>query len=213
MCFSAQASFITGLALFISGSISCYLSKKTSYTLLAITPMLFALQQWTEGIIWYSLQNELPGIATMSTYIYLLFAGTVWPWWISRTLLAAETKKIRRMLLTVIKAIGDIFGLIVGLCILLYGAQAFMGSNHIIYVINTAQSLYGICIALYLLTTAVPFLISSIPYAWIGFFGITISYFLSYYFYYYALGSIWCFCAAFLSFFIIFVIYNQVYRS
>ena len=80
MCFSASASF--GAAIVLS-AISVSTIKKTqqpSQLYFAIIPLIFCLQQISEGFLWLSLTN--PSYASLQqpmTYIFLFFAQILWP--------------------------------------------------------------------------------------------------------------------------------------
>jgi 5-keto 4-deoxyuronate isomerase len=57
--------------------------KKTrhkSQLLFASIPLLFGVQQLAEGVLWHTLPNpEYANVQRTFTYVYVLFAQTVWP--------------------------------------------------------------------------------------------------------------------------------------
>ncbi|HNM73705.1 MAG TPA: hypothetical protein PKM66_11720, partial [Nitrosomonas sp.] len=61
MCFSAEASFIVSGTLSIIGISAIRQIKARKDIFVASIPLIFALQQLTEGLLWVVLQN--PGLA------------------------------------------------------------------------------------------------------------------------------------------------------
>lgn len=76
MCFSASASFTAATLLTSIGCVSYAVATKKRYYLFAAIPLLFALQQATEGFIWLYPHNAI------LPYIYLSFALIIWPTWV-----------------------------------------------------------------------------------------------------------------------------------
>ena len=54
MCFSATASFISGTALCVIGVATLKQTKAPAEIPFALIPLLFGIQQLTEGVIWLS---------------------------------------------------------------------------------------------------------------------------------------------------------------
>jgi hypothetical protein len=52
MCFSATASFSAGTVLLGLGALTLKLVRHPRELMFAAIPLLFAIQQWTEGVIW-----------------------------------------------------------------------------------------------------------------------------------------------------------------
>jgi hypothetical protein len=83
MCFSAAASFTSGVVLSTVGAISIKKAKEPADIPFASIPLIFAIQQFLEGFLWLALTN--PDYAFMehfSTYSFLVFAQVIWPFWI-----------------------------------------------------------------------------------------------------------------------------------
>ncbi len=113
MCFSATASFVTGVLLIPVGlrSVSLALRQDPSRWLpLAVTPLLFAGQQALEGIVWLVLDQALPGsLLRPAALAYLGFAFALWPvWmpWCSLRLAAGRTGVGRQWLMRLCGAMG-----------------------------------------------------------------------------------------------------------
>ena len=68
---------------------------------LALVPLLFGIQQLTEGIVWVSLSNDLPLVQSWATYIYSMFSHVVWPIVVPLAILLVEPRIWRRRAITV----------------------------------------------------------------------------------------------------------------
>ena len=71
MCFSAPASFIASGGLAVLGGVSFVTAKKEDKILAAI-PILFAIQQFCEGIQWIYLNSGSSSL--IAGYLFLFFA-------------------------------------------------------------------------------------------------------------------------------------------
>ena len=60
MCFSATASFSAGAVLLGIGALTVKSSHRRREMPLAAIPLLFAIQQLTEGVIWLTFRHEAP---------------------------------------------------------------------------------------------------------------------------------------------------------
>lgn len=58
MCFSASASFIAGAALTATGVATLQMTARKAEIPFATIPLLFGLQQITEGLIWLSFRTD-----------------------------------------------------------------------------------------------------------------------------------------------------------
>jgi len=85
MCFSATASFATGVVLLPLGvrGVALALRREPARWLpLAVTPLLFAGQQVLEGIVWLALDHAAPEpLLRPAALAYLAFAFAFWPVW------------------------------------------------------------------------------------------------------------------------------------
>ena len=64
MCFSATASFISGATLCVIGVATLKQTKAPAEVPIALIPLLFGIQQLTEGVIWLSFSQNIqyPGM-------------------------------------------------------------------------------------------------------------------------------------------------------
>ena len=76
MCFSATASFIASGALVALGGAALVHAKKED-KMLAIIPILFGIQQFSEGIQWLYLNAGSSSL--IAGYFFLFFAFILWP--------------------------------------------------------------------------------------------------------------------------------------
>ena len=89
MCFSARASFSAAALLLPLGAVAVrhvLREPGASFRLpLALTPLLFGLQQATEGLVWLGLGGDPMGPAARllpaASVAYLFFAYGLWPAW------------------------------------------------------------------------------------------------------------------------------------
>ncbi|WP_338104757.1 DUF6629 family protein [Modestobacter muralis] len=126
MCFSATASFTAGTALTAVGMVTVYRSRGRSELPLAAVPLLFGLQQLTEGLLWVGLDNDLTGLQSWSTYVFSLFSHVLWPMFIPFAFLLVEPVRWRRRAISVFLALGIGVGLY-----LLYFLVRFPVSAHV----------------------------------------------------------------------------------
>lgn len=106
MCFSATASFTAGVGLTVLGIASVQSTKKKSDLLFAAIPLLFGIQQLTEGVIWLSFGNAV--LLSVMTVIFLLFSHVIWPTLLPLSVLLMETKRWRRVAIGICTGIGGV---------------------------------------------------------------------------------------------------------
>src|SRR6187402_1838956 len=83
MCFSATASFGAAAVLGVVGGVAVTKAKTSPQKTFAAIPLIFAVQQLSEGLLWLSLKNDsLASSQSLLTYIFLFFAMAIWPFWI-----------------------------------------------------------------------------------------------------------------------------------
>lgn len=215
MCFSAPASFTAGTALI---SVSAYtirgaLARNRYYLLFALIPLFFGIQQFIEGFVWLGFGWNNEPVIKIGTLAFLFFAFTFWPIYSPLAVYFAEikeNKEIKRILFFLI-----FVGIVVGTATFLPVIFDFVRLttkvvNHSIsYHTNRPQWLKDLFVWLYLLATIPPFLIvSDIRMKVFGYL-LLISVIISDLFYRYAFDSVWCFFAALLSIYVIYVIYRM----
>lgn len=197
MCFSPEASFTVSAALAIVGVILIKRFPAERRTLLAFIPLFFAMQQFSEGMLWLAFNDHTFAKQWMhaSHYSYVFFAYLFWPIWIPLSFLVAETIRWRRILMIVT--------LIGGFLHLFYSLNYFFTSGiQEPHIVNRSiqygessfaeQLIYGVI-------TMLPFFISSIPGMKILGVLFATSFIVANSLYYYAFASVWCFFASIVS--------------
>lgn len=200
MCFSATASFSAGAVLTGLGAVS--LSKASSpreYPFASI-PLLFGIQQITEGFVWLSMTHpDYAFLQEGSMWFFLLFAQPLWPILIPWSMWLLENDEKRKKRLSIFVKIGGILAAYLLYCLFTFEMTAGIMENHIRYYLYFPQALLFLTFPAYLLSTLVPTFISSVPrmriYAIVNLisFGVSLLFYLEY------LVSVWCFFAAGLS--------------
>ena len=106
MCFSATASFTAAAALGATGVWTLTRLRDPHYRLLAAIPLLFALQQATEGLVWMSYPWQATGLRAVATQGYSVFSHLLWPVYVPWAVRAVETVPWRRSALAVLATAG-----------------------------------------------------------------------------------------------------------
>lgn len=210
MCFSVTASFGAGAALGVIGAVSIAKAKTGYAKLFGSIPLIFAVQQLTEGLLWLSLKDtRIAEWQSLLTYIYLVFAMAVWPFWIPFTIRLLEKdaklkKIVDRLLLT-----GIFVFIAVILVLSLYPVMVMPMKHHLHYEFDfpaTAKNLIIPFTVLYIAATvATPFVSGIKKMKWLGA-ALLVSYIAAAIFYNGFVLSIWCFFAAILSFIVLLII-------
>lgn len=202
MCFSASASFIASGYLTIIGALCLKRNRDKNMTLFAAIPLIFAVQQASEGLLWLSFDHNWLLMQSIMPYLFLFFAFFLWPIWIPLSIMLFEPSHTRRHYLAMFFMVGILIALYLYHFLLWYGVIAEPLSCHIYYNISIPDAQSAVDTMAYLLATIMPFFVSSLPILWIFGAVLSASYIITYIFYLHHLISLWCFFAALLSSFI-----------
>jgi hypothetical protein len=209
MCFSATASFGAAAVLGTIGAVSVKKADKPSQIPFSLIPILFALQQVSEGLLWLSLSHEsLFHWKGPATYFFLFFAQFFWIWWIPMSLYLMEENSLRKKLLFGTFFIGLCCAAMLGYRLYLYGVYAGIEQHHIRYEIGSTPFLNIMSSILYVIAIIAPFFISSVNRIKVVGSLLVISLLFTRFFYTAYFISVWCFFAALLSCSIIYILYN-----
>jgi hypothetical protein len=163
----------------------------------AAIPLLFAIQQLSEGVIWLSFGWNTPALTSWVTQFYSFFSHVLWPVYVPLASWLIEPGGPRRRLLQAFSMAGMLVGLF-----LLYGmvnnpVTARPIGGHIEYA--SPHFFAAAAMMLYLLSTTVSMVASSHPL--VRLFGGTAfaAWVLSYLVFARWFISVWCFFAAILS--------------
>jgi len=195
MCFSATASFVSAGVLGVVGGLCLIRTTEPRQLGLAAMPLIFALQQASEGLLWRSLA-EAPAAAASEGLVlcFLFIAQVVWPVYAPAAVCLAEPRHERQRLMLAPIAVGA--GLSAWLLWLLmtHPFSASIEGGSICYATSVPSPyLPGLA---YLAAVCLPFLMSS--HRAVAAFGVIIlvGFGVSYLAYRTAFLSVWCFFAA-----------------
>lgn len=200
MCFSAQASLIASAGLAVIGVISITRASTFPQCVFASIPLIFAVQQFSEGFLWISLLDPQHKLwYNPSMYAFLFFAQVLWPSFVPVSILLLEKDPKRKCILKYFTGIGILTGSYFLYCLFYYPVNAIAQSHHIKYDLEFPPSLKWISGLLYIVAAVFSPFISSIK--WVRLFGciLLISYLITRIFYRDYLVSVWCYFAAVLS--------------
>lgn len=195
MCFSAPASFVTAGITGTIGIVALTRVSEPRELPLAATPLLFALQQSIEGLLWLNLPLAPNGsLSTVLTFLYLFFAEAFWPLYVPTVVWLIEPSQHRRLLMVVCLGMGAGVGAYLLWGILGHPHLATILDSHIVYGTGYRQpDFVGVA---YLAATGLPLLLSSqrtvVVLGAIVLAGLVVAYA----FYWEAFISVWCFFAA-----------------
>ena len=197
MCFSAAASFTAGTALIAVGGVTVHRSRGVAELPLALVPLLFGVQQLSEGLLWLSFSNDLPVLKSWATYIFSLFSHVLWPIFVPFAILLVETSRRRKRAIGVFLVLGLGVGLYLLYFLIRSPVTASVQERSIFY--DSPHFYIGIVLVIYLLATCVSGLFSS--HRCVNVFGV-LAFLLAVAAYQVSLKtfvSVWCFYAAVLS--------------
>jgi len=200
MCFSANASFGASIVLASIGGVTVSKAKEPALIPFAIIPLMFAVQQATEGVLWIGLSD--PSHASwrhFPVYIFLTFAQLIWPSWIPFSILLLEKNAIRKRILMTLLMMGLCISFYLLYCLFSYPVSAEIRYGHIHYNLNFPLAFVPISGVLYFIPTVISLFVSSVkrmPYLGLT---ILVSFIATKIFFEDYLISVWCFFAAILS--------------
>lgn len=197
MCFSATASFAAGTALTAVGVLTLRKHQGLRELPLAVVPLLFGIQQLTEGVLWLSLNNGLPSLQSWTTYIYSMFSHVLWPIFVPFAILLVEPARRRRQAIGVFLALGLGVGLYLLYFIVRFPVTSHVHNRSISY--DSPHFYIAAVLVIYLLAACVGPLFSS--HRCINVFGVLafVSAIVAALISVTTFVSVWCFLAAVLS--------------
>jgi|SRR5919199_1228686 hypothetical protein len=212
MCFSATASFTAGVTLSALGVATLTQIHSRREILLGMFPLLFAMQQFSEGLVWLTLgQTSLIPINSIVTYSFLFFATAVWPILCPLSVYLWESNHLKRKSLIGISIVGIALGIYLFGFVVTHGVDSGKFSGNLLYDLNFIP-FYELDKYLYLLVTAVPFLIASDKRLRLFGIFVILSFGIAELFYKVTFVSVWCFFAAVLSAGLYFIVRDFKYR-
>jgi len=218
MCFSPIASFTASAVLGAIGAATLCKVKVKRDMMFAAIPLLFAVQQFIEGLLWINLlHHDWPQAQIWLIMSYGIFAFVIWPVYVPTSLFLLEADRRRKQIIAGTIAIGVCFAAYVLSVMFHTHVTARISNSCILYEYPTPPYDY-LCLPMYIIATCAAFCISSHRrIRWLGIMTI-ITFLAAYAFYNYYLVSVWCFFAAIVSGFIYFCFHfarkqNEVYSE
>jgi hypothetical protein len=203
MCFSAGASFASGIVISAIGIAAVKEVKKPSQRVFAMIPLLFGIQQLSEGCLWLTLSDSgFFLVKRISTYVFLITAQILWSWIIPLSVLSMEEEPRRRNILLVMFIVGIVLSIYYAFFLFFHDVTSRIMDCHILYTTESPEALALPTFILYLAVTIAPFFVSSIRKMYLLGIIMTISLLMAAVFYKLYLTSVWCFFAAIISIFI-----------
>jgi hypothetical protein len=207
MCFSAEMSFGAGIALAGIGIVAIKKNKQPSLRLVALIPLIFAVQQVCEGFLWLSFHGTI-SLRWQSIFmmLFLVFAQVIWTTWVPVAFLIAEKKTGRKKILAGLSVAGIILSLYHIFCLVNFPVSVEVTSNHIRYIRqfpHIADIPSGI---IYIAATIFPAFVSSLKKANVLAIFNLVSFLVTAIFYREYVISVWCFFAAIISGLILYVL-------
>ncbi|MDT3706194.1 MAG: DUF6629 family protein [Thiobacillus sp.] len=197
MCFSATVSFSAGAFLLGIGTLTLKSARRPRELPFAAIPLLFAIQQLSEGVIWLTFRYEAPQLNAVMTHVYSFFSHVLWPVYVPVAVLLIEPPGWRRRALLAFVAAGVAVGGYLLYVLVTYPIVSRPIGQHIEYV--SPHFFAAAAMTLYLMSTTLsPFLST---HRTVKVFGVLalLSFAAAYFFYTTWFISVWCFFAALLS--------------
>jgi uncharacterized protein DUF6629 len=216
MCFSAQASFAAGAVLLPAGAFCVRAAVRQNHRFLplALVPLAFAAQQLDEGLVWLGLEQGNASLVQWGSAVFLFFALAFWPFWIPLSLWFPETRRAGKHLLAGLTVLSLVWawlyfpmaaepGRWLSTEIVAHSVRYQFGNLPGFQVVPRAvwrgAYLLAICVPL-LACRPVPGAASLVGLAGGGL--VAVLFAVSYFVFWYAFTSVWCFFAALLSLFL-----------
>ena len=197
MCFSATASFAAGGFLLGLGTLTLRWARTLRERPFAAIPLLFAIQQLIEGVIWLTFSRDAPLLNTVMTHAYSFFSHVLWPVYVPLAVLLIEPPGRRRQALWAFVVAGLLLGSYLLYVLVTYPVVSRPTGQHVEYV--SPHFFAAVAITLYLMSTSVSLVLST--HRVVKLFGALAlaGFAAAYYFYAVWFISVWCLFAALMS--------------
>jgi len=200
MCFSSEASFGAGIVLTAIGIATLKKSKSSNEKLFASIPLIFAIQQITEGFLWLTLKGKIDsGFEAPTTYFFLFIAQVVWPTCVPLSILFLEKDEKRKIFLKILAAIGVFVTLYNIYVLFAFNFKTNIIGHHVDYPKEYPFGLRYVIGVSYILVTIFPPFLSSVKKMWIVSIAVLASTVITGIFYKEYFVSVWCFFASVIS--------------
>ncbi|MDX9728100.1 MAG: hypothetical protein RBT50_02440 [Bacteroidales bacterium] len=200
MCFSAGASFAGGALITTIGVLTVRKNNDSSRRVFAAMPLIFGVQQISEGFVWVALQS--PGhdlMLSISAYLFLFAAVILWPTYVPLSVMLMEKERGTGRIMIPLLVLGLLVSAYYGVRLLTSEVYPVISSHHIKYSGEFPQKWALLVFAGYATATLVPLFISSRRNVWLLGLLMAVSCLITGILYKEYLTSVWCFFAALIS--------------
>ena len=200
MCFSAGASFGSGMVLSLMGVGTLHKASDNNQKAIAIIPLIFAVQQVAEGFEWLSIVHpEYSRWHAVSPYIFLTFSHIIWPVWMPFSILVLENVRNRKNILRLLCSAGILLAAYHVFALMYFRVSFRVDQHHIQYFIDQPLWMRLPSNILYGAAGVLPAFVSSVRRMWwLGLF-LLVSYLFTYFYFQHYIVSVWCYYATFIS--------------
>jgi hypothetical protein len=134
MCFSATASFTVAATLLTAGVVAVKKISEKDQLVFACIPLLFSVQQITEGFLWIALTDHIfSEWKCLLMYFFLLVAQFVWPVWVPLAFYLITKNPVRKKILGWLTVAGALVSLFLLYFLISYPAEVSIAGRHIFY--------------------------------------------------------------------------------
>ena len=200
MCFSATTSFSAGALLLGLGTLtlsSALAANQRRALPFAAIPILFAVQQLIEGVIWLTFSGDAHLLNSVMTHVYSFFSHVLWPVYVPVAVLLMEPGGWRRRVLIAFVVAGAAVGAYLLYVLMAFPVVSRPTGRHIEY--DSPHFFAAATMTLYLLSTALSPLLSTQRIVVVFGALALLSFGAAYALYATWFISVWCFFAALLS--------------
>jgi hypothetical protein len=168
MCFSPEADFTAAAVVGVVGVATLRLVRAPRELLIGALPLLFALHQFTEGLVWLGLRGQVAGgLGDTARDVYVVYAHAVLPMLVPLSLYLIEPSPRHRRWMLPFVVLGAGVGAYLLWHVTQYPISARARAHCIVYATHTPLGTPSA--VAYVLATCAPALVSSRRYLrWLG---------------------------------------------
>ena len=217
MCFSATASFAVAAPLLPLGVYCLNRARRENVRWMpfAAYPLAFGLQQAVEGALWIGISSGDQALIGAASRGFLFFSHFFWLFWVPMSILALEPDAHRRRILAALAILGGLYGASLFLPILLNEDWLRVAVVHhsIVYKITLIYD--GIVNrqvlqVIYAAIIVASLFICSVRQIKVFAMLMLVSVIVANLFFRYAFTSVWCFFAAILSLYVLYIVREEL---
>jgi hypothetical protein len=193
VCYGEGPSFTAGILLCGTGLTTVRLAQRPAELPLAAIPLLFGIQQLSEGVVWRSLDRSAGSTSIPAVSVYLAFALVLWPCLIPLAAWLVEPDAARRRVMLGAGVLGVVVSGSLAWLVLRHDVIAVAEARRIVY---EQPDVPDLLVPGYIVAATLPLLVASVRT--LNVFGVLaiLTAAASYVAYSQAFVSVWCFQAA-----------------